>query len=106
MLRRIFVLMLLPTLSILGCSNGGDASSAESSTAPPDANAVLADVTAALGAGDLRSITYSGTAWRIRNSFMQTPNASPPWSSRDEITNYRRAIDLTTPASLATGDTF
>jgi glyoxylase-like metal-dependent hydrolase (beta-lactamase superfamily II) len=106
MLRRIFVLMLLPALSILGCSNGGDSSSAASSAAAPDANAVLADVTAALGAGDLRSITYSGTAWRIRNSFMQTPNASPPWPSRDEITNYRRAIDLTTPASLATGDTF
>jgi glyoxylase-like metal-dependent hydrolase (beta-lactamase superfamily II) len=37
---------------------------------------------------------------------MQTPNASPPWPSRDDITNYRRAIDLARPASLAIGDTF
>ncbi len=105
MLRRIFLLLLLPALSILGCTNDGD-SSAAAPAAAPDANTVLTDVTAALGAGDLRSITYSGTAWRIRNSFMQTPNASPPWPLRDEITSYRRAIDLAAPASLATGDTF
>lgn len=109
MLRRIFVLMLLPALSILGCTDGGDSpppASSAAAPAAPDATTVLNDVVAALGAGDLRSITYSGTAWRIRNSFMQTPSASPPWPSRDEITNYRRTIDLTAPASLATGDTF
>jgi glyoxylase-like metal-dependent hydrolase (beta-lactamase superfamily II) len=59
-----------------------------------------------MGTADLDSIAYSGSAWRIRNSFQQTPNASPPWPSRDEITNYRRAIDLGQPASLATGETF
>lgn len=112
MLRRIF-LALLPAVALLGCTNGGDAPPAPSasetpaaSAAAPDANAVLNDVVAALGAGNLTSITYSGTAWRIRNSFMQTPNASPPWPSRDEITNYRRTIDLAAPASLATGETF
>jgi glyoxylase-like metal-dependent hydrolase (beta-lactamase superfamily II) len=110
MFRRNFVLTLLPALFILGCTNGGDTASAPGSAAAPpaapDANATLTAVTAALGATDLRSITYSGTAWRIRNSFMQTPSASPPWPSRDEITNYRRTLDLTAPASLATGDTF
>jgi glyoxylase-like metal-dependent hydrolase (beta-lactamase superfamily II) len=110
MLRRIFLLMLLPAVSILGCADGGDsapaASSAAAPAAAPDATAVLNDVVAALGAGNLRSITYSGTAWRIRNGFMQTPKANPPWPSRDEITNYRRTIDLTAPASLATGETF
>ncbi|MEY4549892.1 MAG: hypothetical protein RL685_6087, partial [Pseudomonadota bacterium] len=48
----------------------------------------------------------SGSAWRIRNSFRQTPNASPPWLLRDDITNYRRALDLQQPASLAMGETF
>lgn len=112
MLRRIFVVML-PAVALLGCADGGDAPPAQSaasapaaSAAAPDASAVLNDVVAALGVGNLTSITYSGTAWRIRNSFMQTPTASPPWPSRDEITNYRRAINLTAPASLATGETF
>jgi glyoxylase-like metal-dependent hydrolase (beta-lactamase superfamily II) len=105
MLSRIFLLMFLPAFSILGCADGGDSPPAAPAAAP-DATVVLNDVVAALGAGNLSSITYSGTAWRIRNSFMQTPNASPPWPSRDEITNYTRTIDLATPASLATGDTF
>jgi glyoxylase-like metal-dependent hydrolase (beta-lactamase superfamily II) len=37
---------------------------------------------------------------------MQTPHADAPWPYRDEITNYRRAIDFRRPASLAQGDTF
>jgi glyoxylase-like metal-dependent hydrolase (beta-lactamase superfamily II) len=37
---------------------------------------------------------------------MQTPHAEAPWPFRDEITNYRRAIDLRQPASLSRGDTF
>ena len=110
MLRRIFLLMLLPALGVIGCTDAADppaqTPSAAAPAAAPDANAVLNNVEAALGAGNLRSITYSGTAWRIRNSFMQTPTASPPWPSRDEITNYQRTIDLTAPASLATGNTF
>jgi hypothetical protein len=30
----------------------------------------------------------------------------PPWSARNEITNYQRTIDLNGPASRATGETF
>jgi glyoxylase-like metal-dependent hydrolase (beta-lactamase superfamily II) len=59
-----------------------------------------------MGTGNLDSITYSGRAWRIRNGWMQTPHADPPWPYRDEITNYTRTIDLGAPASLARGDTF
>jgi glyoxylase-like metal-dependent hydrolase (beta-lactamase superfamily II) len=101
---RITMLALIPAF-LLGCSEG-PAPATTSAPAAPDANAVLDSVAAALGAESLSSISYSGTAWRIRNSFRQTPNASPPWPLRDEITNYRRAIDLTQPASLAMGDTF
>jgi glyoxylase-like metal-dependent hydrolase (beta-lactamase superfamily II) len=57
---------------------------------------------------NLNSITWSGTAWRIRNGFMQTPNASPPWPARDTITNYTRTInlmDLAQPVSFAKGET-
>lgn len=69
----------------------------------------LSQAITAMGMADLDSITYSGTAWRIRNSFMQTPSASPPWPSRDTITNYRRTIDLSNlamPVSVASGETF
>ena len=116
MFRALTIGALFPALLILGCSNEPGTTSSSGAAAEPaaggapaaasEADAVLGEVVAALGADDLASITYSGTAWRIRNSFMQTPNASPPWPSRDEITNYRRTIDLTQPASLATGDTF
>lgn len=112
MLRGTTISILFPALLILGCSGDGEMSS--SSTAPAgggtssgqDPAAVLGEVVAAMGAADLDSITYSGSAWQIRNSFMQTPNASPPWLYRDDITSYRRTIDLTGPSSLATGDTF
>jgi glyoxylase-like metal-dependent hydrolase (beta-lactamase superfamily II) len=110
MFRRMTIWAALPTLLLLGCSSEPETSSATgaqgSAAAPRDAAAVLADVENAMGAADLDSITLSGTAWRIRNSFMQTPSASPPWPSRDEITNYRQTVDLTRPALLATGDTF
>jgi glyoxylase-like metal-dependent hydrolase (beta-lactamase superfamily II) len=84
-------------------------------TAPTTAPAPAAEVSAvdaaiaALGMENLDSITYSGTAWRIRNSFMQTPSASPPWPLRDTITNYTRTLNLANlsqPISLAKGDTF
>src|SRR5690606_5408267 len=71
-----------------------------------NANAVLARVVDAMGTENLSSITIEGAAWRIRNGWMQTPNATPPWPSRDAITNYRRTIDLSAPASIARGDTF
>jgi glyoxylase-like metal-dependent hydrolase (beta-lactamase superfamily II) len=113
MLRRMMLCAVLPLLLILGCSNDAGMEPAATPTSAPepeppslDADAVLVNVVATLGASNLDSLTYAGTAWRIRNSFMQTPNASPPWPYRDEITSYRRTIDLSRPASLAIGDTF
>ena len=111
---RIFRLpALIPFLLILGCGGSQNAapppaSNADSAaeTAPPTADSVLADTIAAMGTEGLDSITYSGWAWRIRNSFMQTPHADPPWPWRDAIWDYARTIDLGAPASLATGDTF
>jgi glyoxylase-like metal-dependent hydrolase (beta-lactamase superfamily II) len=58
-----------------------------------------------MGTENLDSIAYSGTAWEVRNSFLQTPSANPPWPG-DNVANYQRAIDLTRPASRATGETF
>ena len=103
--RNLFLAGVSAT-SAVGCSSDEPAPvSQETSSARGAASAVDAAV-AALGAQSVESITYSGSAWRIRNSFRQTPNASPPWLLRDDITNYRRALDLQQPASLATGDTF
>ena len=70
-----------------------------------DANEALSEAAAAMGTANLDAITYSGTAKMARNSFMQTPNANPPWPVHD-LANYRRTIDLTQPASLATGEGF
>jgi glyoxylase-like metal-dependent hydrolase (beta-lactamase superfamily II) len=90
---------------ILGCS--GDAGQAGAGSVPGETASVLLErVVTAMGTAELSSITLSGRAWRIRNGWMQTPHASPPWPYRDEITNYHRTIDLKTPASLARGDTF
>ncbi len=113
MFRRTMISAALPALLVLGCSgdNGSMSETAQaqaqpSEPAPPSAADVLSDVVAAMGASDLDSITYAGGAWQARNGFMQTPNASPPWPYRDYILNYRRTIDLTTPASLALGETY
>jgi hypothetical protein len=84
------------TLLFAGCS-GESADTRVAPVAAPDAApavaaAVPANIEAALaamGMQDLASITYTGTAWRIRNSFMQTPSASPPWPLRDTITTYQ-----------------
>ena len=101
------------TLLFAGCSgesaDTGVAPVAAPDAAPAVAAAVPANIDAALaamGMQDLASITYTGTAWRIRNSFMQTPSASAPWPLRDTITTYQRTIDLSVPASRATGETF
>lgn len=105
--RGVAIFSVFPALLLLGCS--GETDSPPASSAAPaalDAGTVIGNVAGALGAADLDSVTYSGTAWTIRNSFRQTPNASPPWPLRDTITNYVRTIDLTQPASLARGDTF
>jgi len=105
--RYARVFAVLPVVFILGCTGGQDTGGSPEPAAPaPTAASALADAVAAMGTNGLDSITYSGWAWSIRNSFMQTPNASPPWPWRDAIRNYRRTIDLTAPASLATGDTY
>ena len=101
MFKRATLGAVLPALLILGCSAEPEATFATAENAPQPAADVLADVVSAMGAGNLNSITMTGRAWRIRNGWMQTPHADPPWESRDEITNYRRTIDLSQPASLA-----
>ena len=106
MFRRATFGAVLPALLVLGCSGEPDATSAAAEDAPPPAADVLADVVSAMGAGNLDSISITGRAWRIRNGWMQTPTADPPWGFRDDITNYRRTIDLGRAASLARGDTF
>jgi len=111
MLSRLMLLAALPALAIAGCSGSGDTdepAAAASQAAAPSRSAedVLADVVAALGAGGVESITFTGAAWQSRNGFMQTPNASPPWPYSDYIMNYSRTIDLSAPASLARGDTY
>jgi glyoxylase-like metal-dependent hydrolase (beta-lactamase superfamily II) len=106
MFRKASAAAVLPTLLILGCSDGERTLAGPTAATPPSADAVLAEVVAAMGTGSLDSITYTGRAWRPRNGWMQTPSASPPWPWRDEITEYRRTIDLNAPASLARGQTF
>jgi len=109
MVNRFSVGLLLPALVVLGCSSDGDTTTplaAEEPAAPADPATVLENVVEAMGADGVESITVSGTAWRIRNSFRQTYTASPPWPERDEITNFRLTIDVSQPASLATGETF
>lgn len=77
-----------------------------STSATPEADSLLTDIRAAMGIDELQAITYSGYAWRIRNSFMQSRTASPPWVDRDEIIDYQRTIDLDNRRSLAEGETF
>jgi len=109
MFRRTTAGAALPALLILGCMSETETvsqTSAPAMPAPPSAEAVLDGVVAAMGTGNLNAISYSGRAWQARNGWMQTPSASPPWPWRDEITSYRRTIDLNAPASLARGETF
>jgi glyoxylase-like metal-dependent hydrolase (beta-lactamase superfamily II) len=96
------------TFMLYGCSGESPATNAETQATAPQQSAVAA-ASAALKLDGIQALTYSGSAWRIRNSFRQTPNATAPWPSHDEITNYRRTLDLTDatqPVSLARGDTF
>jgi glyoxylase-like metal-dependent hydrolase (beta-lactamase superfamily II) len=97
----------LPALWVIGYMSGGEPlSAAQAQRGAGNANGVLEAVVDAMGTENLSSITLEGGAWRVRNGWMQTPTASPPWPSRDAITNYRRTIDLDAPASYARGDTF
>lgn len=91
---------------LVGCTAADE--SAGGAAPPPepiDAVAAVTDAMAAMGAESVDSITYSGAAWTARNGFMQMPSASPPWTLRDDITNYVLTLDLTQPALRATGDT-
>ncbi len=101
MVRSVTMAAVCAALLSVGCG-GGDADTAPG---PVDAGAALGEVAAAMGTENLDSITYAGSAKAARNSFLQTPSANPPWPTND-ITNYRRTIDLTMPASRATGETF
>jgi glyoxylase-like metal-dependent hydrolase (beta-lactamase superfamily II) len=107
--RPLFGKKLLTVISATvllgGCSDESATTPEAAAPAAADASALDAAI-AAMGMENLSTITWSGTAWRIRNGFMQTPNASPPWPLRDTITNYTRTLDLNQPASRATGDTF
>jgi glyoxylase-like metal-dependent hydrolase (beta-lactamase superfamily II) len=101
MLRNLTITSACALLLCVGCGGGEDDTTPE----PVDARNALSEVASAMATGNLQSITYSGTAKAARNSFLQTPSADPPWPVND-ITNYRRTIDLTQPASRATGETF
>lgn len=70
-----------------------------------DAPAVIANASKALGAGNLSSITYSGTAQNA--NFGQSRNIGTPWvpAGITRITAYTRTIDLNQPASRAFGPT-
>jgi glyoxylase-like metal-dependent hydrolase (beta-lactamase superfamily II) len=105
MFRNLFLVGVSAT-SFVGCSSDDSAPVSQEISRVTPAVSALDAASAAIDVESVESIAYSGSAWRIRNSFRQTPNASPPWLLRDDITNYRRALDLEQPASLATGDTF
>jgi glyoxylase-like metal-dependent hydrolase (beta-lactamase superfamily II) len=67
-----------------------------------DAKTVIANAFKAMGADGLSSITYSGSA--ANGNFGQSKTIAGPLAVTT-ITNYTRAIDLTQPASRATGAT-
>jgi glyoxylase-like metal-dependent hydrolase (beta-lactamase superfamily II) len=67
-----------------------------------DANTVVANATKAMGATGLSSLTYSGSA--ANGNFGQSKTIAGPLAVTT-ISNYTRAIDLTQPASRATGAT-
>jgi glyoxylase-like metal-dependent hydrolase (beta-lactamase superfamily II) len=89
MMRKFAVATLLITLS----SIGGTAQ---------DATTVIAGASKAMGAENLNSITYSGSA--ANGNFGQSKNIAGPLAITT-ITNYTRAIDLGQPASRASGTT-
>jgi len=105
MFRSLF-LVSVSVPSFVGCSSDERAPVSQETAGVVGAASAVDAAVAAMSVESVDSIAYSGSAWRIRNSFRQTPSASPPWLLRDDITSYRRALDLQQPASLATGDTF
>lgn len=103
-LNKVILTSLSAALLLSACSSDEEAASVADST--PVMASAIDEASAAMGMDGINSITYSGSAWSVRNSFRQTPSASAPWLLRDTVTNYVRTIDLTEAASLATGDTF
>ena len=71
-------------------------------TVAQDAKAIIATATKAMGSEGLNSITYSGSA--ANGNFGQSKTIAGPLAMT-AISNYTRAIDLTQPASRATGTT-
>ena len=101
MSRNLGSYAVCAALVLSGCGGG----EAGTEAGPADASAVLADIAEAMGSDGLDSITYTGSAQTINRSFLQTAEASPPWPMYD-ISDYSRTIDLSQPASRATGDMF
>lgn len=108
MIRPTIFTAASAALLLSACSGPAEteADSTQPQAGPPDAGTLISEIRNAMGIDDLQSITYSGYAWQIRNSFQQTRTASPPWVDRDEIINYVRTLDLGSGSSLASGDTF
>jgi glyoxylase-like metal-dependent hydrolase (beta-lactamase superfamily II) len=73
-----------------------------SGAAAQDAKAVLASASQAMGAPNLTSVAYSGTASDV--NFLQTRSIDGPWPLR-AISSYTRAIDLNQMAMRSTGQT-
>jgi glyoxylase-like metal-dependent hydrolase (beta-lactamase superfamily II) len=72
------------------------------SAAAQDARTIIGNASKAMGADNVSSVVYSGSA--SNGNFGQSKNIAGPLAATT-ITNYTRAIDLTQPASRATGAT-
>src|SRR5687768_13661783 len=73
--------------------------------AAQNAATVIASASKAMGADNLSSISYSGSAQNA--NFGQSKNIGTPWAPTGitRITTYTRTIDLNQPASRAFGPT-
>jgi glyoxylase-like metal-dependent hydrolase (beta-lactamase superfamily II) len=89
MLRKLAIATALMTAMSIG-------------TVAQDAKAIIASATKAMGSEGLNSLTYSGSA--ANGNFGQSKTIAGPLAMTT-ISNYTRAIDLTQPASRATGAT-
>jgi len=87
--RKLAVTAVLMTLLSLGAG-------------AQDTKTIIANASKAMGADGLNSVTYSGSA--ANGNFGQSKTIAGPLAVTT-ITNYTRAIDLTQPASRATGAT-
>ena len=67
-----------------------------------DAQTIVRNVSVAMGVEGLNSISYFGQGSNY--SLGQSPNANGPWP-RLNISDYKRSIDFTVPASRASGQT-